>query len=155
MKRIEETILEYSPEPKAKLYLPAKKAFEVPDTGVTIVKPAAYKVIKDCAETTLLFLPIEIFLKFKTPTITLKNKFSKEQVIDLYNRTTTDSAAKILFQLILDTCPKAPPQLTPTNTLNYLATINPDDPYGSYGDNTPAVDEPSRSLIDTIIQAYS
>ena len=67
MTRIEDVILECSTETKAKLYIPAKKAFESPDTGITIVKPAAYKVIKDCAETTLLFLPIEIFLKFKNP----------------------------------------------------------------------------------------
>jgi len=155
MKRIEDIILEYSAEPKAKLYLPARKAFEAPDTGITIIKPAAYKVIKDCAETTLLFLPIEIFLKFKTPTTTLKGKFSRDQVVDLYNRTTTDSVAKILFQLIVDTCPKAPPQLIPANTTNYLTSVDPDDPYGSYGEVSVLKEEPSKSLVDTIMLVYS
>lgn len=155
MKKIEDVILEASTETKAKLYTPAKKAFEAPDTGVTINKPAAYRVIKDCAETTLLFLPIEIFLKFKSPTQALKGKFSREQVIDLYNRTTTDSVAKILFQTILDTCPKAPPQLTPTKAA-IITDVDIDDPYDTYGDNTPAQSaETSKSLVDIIVSAYS
>ena len=147
MKKIEDIILETPPETKSKLYGAAKKAFDAPDTGVTIVKPAAYKVIKDCAETTLLFLPIEIFLKFKTPTTTLKGKFSRDQVVDLYNRTTTDSVAKILFQLIVDTCPKAPPQLIPANTTNYLTPVDPDDPYGSYGEVSVLKEKPKRDIV--------
>lgn len=153
-KKIEEIILENSSETKAKLYLPAKKAFEAPDTGVTIVKPAAYKVIKDCAETTLLFLPIEIFLKFKNPVQSLKGKFTRDHVIDLYNRTTTDSVAKMLFQLILDTCPKAPPQLAPVNTAAILSNIDKDDPYGSYGDSSQVTLQETKSLVDTIALVY-
>ena len=155
MIKVEDIILENSPETKAKLYTPAKKAFEAPDTGVTIVKPAAYKVIKDCAETTLLFLPIEIFLKFKNPIQSLKGKFPRDSVVDLYNRTVSDSVAKILFQLILDTCPKSPPQLAPVNTATILTTIDKDDPYGSYGDSAPVTAPETRSLIDTICAAYS
>lgn len=153
MSRIEDIILENSGEVKAKLYGPAKKAFEAPDTGITIVKPAAYKVIKDCAETTLLFLPIEIFLKYKSPTQTLRGKFTREQVIELYNRTVKDTAAKILFQLILDTCPKSAPSLAPVNPSNVLLGLNSDDPYGSYGDTAPVAEE-SKSLIDIICSAY-
>lgn len=152
MNKVENIILENSGEVKAKLYGPAKKAFEAPDTGITIVKPAAYKVIKDCAETTLLFLPIEIFLKYKSPTQTLRGKFTREQIIELYNRTVKDTAAKILFQLILDTCPKSAPSLAPVNPSNVL-NIDNNDPYGSYGDSTPVVEE-SRSLIDIICSAY-
>lgn len=152
MKKIEDIILETSPETKARLYGAAKKAFDAPDTGVTIVKPAAYKVIKDCAETTLLFLPIEIFLKYKSPTQTLRGKFTREQIIDLYNRTVKDTTAKILFQLILDTCPKSAPSLAPVNPSNVL-NIDNNDPYGSYGDSTPVVEE-SRSLVDIICSAY-
>jgi len=155
MKKIEEIILETSPETKAKLFGAAKKAFEVPDTGVTIVKPAAYKVIKDCAETTLLFLPIEIFLKFKSPVQSLRGKFNRESVIDLYNRANTDLIAKILFNLILDTCPKAPPQLISNNPTNLLSNVDPDDPYGSYGDTAPVVSETTRSQVDIILQAYT
>lgn len=153
-KKIEEIILENSSEVKAKLYLPAKKAFEAPDTGITIIKPAAYKVIKDCAETTLLFLPIEIFLKFKNPIQSLKGKFTRDHVIDLYNRTTTDSVAKMLFQLILDTCPKAPPQLAPVNTAAILTNIDKDDPYGSYGDSSQTILQETKSLVDTIALVY-
>lgn len=153
-KKLEEIILDTSPEIKAKLYQPAKKAFEAPDTGITINKPAAYKVIKDCAETTLLFLPIEIFLKFKNPIQSLRGKFTRDHVIDLYNRTISDSVAKILFQLILDTCPKAPPQLTPVNTAAILTNIDKDDPYGSYGDSSQAVSPETKSLVDTITAVY-
>lgn len=154
MKKIEEIILENSSEIKAKLYGPAKKAFEAPDTGITIVKPAAYRVIKDCAETTLLFLPIEIFLKYKSPIQSLKNKFSRDQVIDLYNRTTTDYVAKILFQLIVDTCPRSTPQLTPINKANLISNIETDDPYGAYGDMIPTIEESSKSRVDIIVAAY-
>ena len=155
MKRIEDVILETSSEVKAKLYLPAKKAFDAPDTGVTIVKPAAYKVIKDCAETTLLFLPIEIFLKFKNPIQSLKGKFVRDQIIDLYNRTISDSVAKILFQLILDTCPKSAPSLAPVNPTAILSHIDSEDPYGTYGDTAPVISEELKSSIDIIVAAYS
>jgi len=155
MKRIEDVILETSTEVKAKLYLPAKKAFDAPDTGVTIVKPAAYKVIKDCAETTLLFLPIEIFLKFKNPIQSLRGKFVRDQIIDLYNRTISDSVAKILFQLILDTCPKSAPSLVPVNPTAILSHIDSEDPYGTYGDTAPAISEELKSSIDVIVAAYS
>lgn len=154
MKKIEDIILENSPETKAKLYLPAKKAFEAPDTGITIVKPAAYRVIKDCAETTLLFLPIEIFIKFKSPIQVLKGKFNRESVIDLYNRTTTDAVAKILYQLILDTCPKSMPQLSPVSPANITSNINLDDPYGEYEYSTPNKIEETRNSVDTICSTY-
>jgi hypothetical protein len=85
----------------------------------------------------------------------LKGKFTKESIIDLYNRTTTDSVAKILFHLILDTCPKAPPQLTPVKT-SVTTNLDLDDPYGAYGDNIPVqAEEASRSLVDIIVTAYS
>jgi len=153
MKRIEDVILENSSETKAKLYQPAKKAFEAPDTGVTIIKPAAYRVIKDCAETTLLFLPIEIFIKFKSPIQVLKSKFEREAVIDLYNRTTTDAVAKILYQLILDTCPKSVPQLSPVNPAN-IVNSNSDDPYGEYEYGNSAHVQESKSSVDLIIATY-
>ena len=154
MKKIEDIILENSLEVKAKLYGAAQKAFDAPDTGVTIVKPAAYKVIKDCAETTLLFLPIEIFLKFKSPIQSLRGKFNRESIVDLYNRATTDLIAKILFNLILDTCPKAPPVLINNNPANLIASVDPDDPYGSYGDTAPVIPDTTKSQIDIILQAY-
>ena len=155
MKKIEDIILENSLEVKAKLYGAAQKAFDAPDTGVTIVKPAAYKVIKDCAETTLLFLPIEIFLKYKSPIQSLRGKFNREQIIDLYNRSSSDLIAKILFNTILDTCPKALPQLITTNPSNLLATVDPDVPNGSYGDTAPVTPGLQKSPVDIIIQAYS
>jgi hypothetical protein len=153
MNRIEDVILANSSEIKAKLYQPAKKAFESPDTGINIVKPAAYRVIKDCAETTLLFLPIEIFIKFKSPVQALKGKFTRDAVIDLYNRTTTDAVAKILFQLIVDTCPKSVPQLSTVNPAN-IGNSNTDDPYGEYEyGNSHAVQE-SKSSVEIICSTY-
>ncbi|NBO99186.1 MAG: hypothetical protein EBU90_03535 [Proteobacteria bacterium] len=152
MARIEDVILTVSPETKAKLYGPAKKAFEAPDTGVTITKPAAYRVIKDCAETTLLFLPIEIFLKLKSPVQTLKGKVTKDQIVDLYNRASGDSVSKILFQLLLDSCPKSTPQAIPA--ANILSHVDVDDPYGTYGDNAPVFSEESKSAVELVIATY-
>lgn len=154
MTRIEDIILATSTETKAKLYQPAKKAFEAPDTGITVVKPAAYRVIKDCAETTLLFLPIEIFIKFKSPIQALKGKFTRESVVELYNRTTTDAVAKILFQLIVDTCPKSVPQLSPVNPANIINN-NVDDPYGEYEYATGSGNqETSKSSVELICSTY-
>lgn len=153
MTRIEDIILTTSSETKAKLYQPAKKAFEAPDTGITIVKPAAYRVIKDCAETTLLFLPIEIFIKFKSPIQVLKGKFTRESVVELYNRTTTDAVAKILYQLILDTCPKSVPQLSPVNPAN-IVNNNTDDPYGEYEYGNSNTVQESKSSVELICSTY-
>jgi hypothetical protein len=45
-------ILQNSQAKEAKLYGPATKASTNPETGVTILNPAAFHVIRDCANIT-------------------------------------------------------------------------------------------------------
>lgn len=144
MTNIETIILENSLEPKAKLYGPAQKAFTNPETGITIIKQSAARVIKDCAETTLTFLPIEIFLKYTNPIQTLKGRFNVENVKDLVERSKTNAVSKLLFDLIIETCPK--------NTT--IATkANHNDPYGDYSE---VQDIPIASnAVDLILKTYS
>jgi hypothetical protein len=152
MKRIEDIILESSSEVKAKLFGPAQIAYQNPETGVTITKPSAFRVIKDCAETALLFLPIEVFLKYKSPISSLKGKFNRENVGDLYSRSQNDSVTRVLLNLILDTCPKSPSTILPSNALK--AQINSDDPYGEYGDSGSHTTVENKSLVDIILSIY-
>jgi hypothetical protein len=130
---VEDIILSNSIEPKAKLIIPARKAFEAPDTGVTIVKPAAYRVIKDCAETTITFLPVEIFLKYSEPVKQLKGKFTREQITDLYNRSKSNRNTELLFKCMYNTCPSSSSsEITITNIGIQSSSIT--DPYGDYDD---------------------
>jgi len=144
MTNIETIILENSLEPKAKLYGPAQKAFTNPETGITIIKQGAARVIRDCAETTLIFLPIEIFLKYTNPIQALKGKFNTENVKDLLERSKTNAASKLLLNLIIETCPK-----------NTIITTKADhnDPYGDYSE---IQDMPVASnAVDLILKTYS
>jgi hypothetical protein len=144
MTNIETVILENSSESKAKLHGPAQKAFTNPETGVTIIKQGAARVIRDCAETTLTFLPIEIFLKYANPVMSLKGKFNVENVKDLFERSKTNTASKLLFNLLLETCPK-----------NTIITTKADhnDPYGDYSE---VQDIPvAFNAVDLILKTYS
>jgi len=150
---VEDIILANSIESKAKLIIPARKAFESPDTGVTIVKPAAYRVIKDCAETTITFLPIEIFLKYNEPVKQLKGKFTREQITDLYNRSKNNRNTELLFKCMLNTCPVN--QTTITNIGIQSSSMT--DPYGDYDDAEKMAGSKNISLdseLDVVIKTY-
>jgi len=151
MKTIEEVILENSLEQKAKLYKPAKIAFDNPETGVSITNKSAYRVIKDCAETTLLFLPLEIFLKYKNPISSLKGKFNRENVTDLFNRSKNDLVSRALFNSILDTCPRSTLAIP---TKSAVHNNNTDDPYGEYSSDTQNDQVDNRSQVDIILSSY-
>lgn len=151
---VEDIILANSPEPKAKLIIPARKAFESPDTGVTIVKPAAYRVIKDCAETTITFLPLEMFLRLENPIKQLKGKFNKEQITDLYHRSQNDKIAQLLFKCILETCPRT--ESSPQITQIGIQSSSMSDPYGDYDDAEKMVGSKATTdtELDIVIKTY-
>lgn len=151
---VEDIILTNSSEPKAKLIIPARKAFEAPDTGVTIVKPAAYRVIKDCAETTITFLPVEIFLKYNEPIKQLKGKFTKEQIVDLYNRSKNNKNTLLLFKCMLDTCPR---EQQPTVGNIGIQSSSMTDPYGDYDDAEKLPGSKNiapENELDVVIKTY-
>jgi len=146
---IEEVILSSSAEPKAKLFGPATKALSNPETGITVVKQGALRVIKDCAETTVNFLPIEIFLSYIDPVKSLKGKFNTNNVTDLFNKSKTNKVSKLLFDLILSTCS---PVSVPAQSV--LSHSDENDPYGDY-DNAVPVTTSTLNSIQVILQTYS
>lgn len=144
---VEEAILTFSTEPKAKLYGPATKAFTNPETGITVQKQGALRVIKDCAETTVNFLPIEIFLTYADPVKVLKGKLELTAVTDFYNRSKNNKITKVLLDLILTTCSHII-----TNPVVEFADNN--DPYGDY-DNTVQSNISNLTPVQLIMQTYS
>jgi hypothetical protein len=97
----EEVILENSQEQIAKLYGPAARAADKPDTGVEIKKKAAYYVIRDCAGMTRKYLPIHIWGLFNDPILDLKGKFTSNEVKNFLERSKTETDAMLLKKLIL------------------------------------------------------
>ena len=73
-------ILQNSQAREAKLLNPATKASTNPETGVTIVNPAAFHVIRDCAKLTVKYLPHYVFGLYANPFEVLKGKFEYNDV---------------------------------------------------------------------------
>ena len=82
----EEVILENSTERIAKLYGPAARAADKPDTGVEIKKKAAYFVIRDCAGITRKYLSIHVWGLFDDPVLDLKGKFTSNEVKSFFKK---------------------------------------------------------------------
>jgi len=125
-------ILQNSQAKEAKLYLPAKKANEVPETGVSIQTPAAYHVIKDCAAITLKYLPHYIFGLYANPFEVLKGKFQYNDVVEFVNAANSDMVMNQLLTLITSKI-KSPGTAVPTVS----PLVSPHDPYGDYDSYTP------------------
>lgn len=118
----EEIIVQNSKAKEAKLYTPATKASAAPDTGVQILNPAAYHVIKDCALITMKYLPHFVFGLYTDPFTELRGKMTVAQIKDFINRAFADVTTNQLFCLINEKIKK-----TPT-----AAVATQDDPYGDY-----------------------
>ena len=97
----EQVILENSTEQIAKLYGSAARAADKPDTGVEIKKKAAYYVIRDCADITRQYLAIHVWGLYEDPILTLKGKFTSNQVKDFLSRSNKETGPKLLKQLIV------------------------------------------------------
>jgi hypothetical protein len=146
--KLEEIILQNSSVLKAKLFTPALRAFEAPETGIQVIKPAAVRVIKDCAETTIKFLPIEIFLQFKTPIEQLRGKFTREIIQEFYDRSKNELHTKLLLDLMLATCPKI-------NTVPLVKSTTINDPYGDYDSVEPVEITNTADSVELIFKTYS
>ncbi len=97
----EEVILNNSKEQVAKLYGPADRAHKNPETGVEIKKKSAYYVIRDCADITRQYLAIHVWGLYDDPILTLKGKFTSNQVKDFLSRSEKETGPKLLKQLIV------------------------------------------------------
>jgi hypothetical protein len=131
-------ILQNSQIKEAKLYGPAKKAADRPETGITIQTPSAFHVIKDCATITTKYLPHFVFGHYANPFEVLKGKFIKNDIIEFVNEANSDIVLFQLLILILDKINKNPlfkqPVNVPTDVLTTAVTA---DPYGDYESYLP------------------
>jgi len=97
----EEAIIVNSSHRLAKLYTPAKKAYETPSNGITINIPAAAAVIQDCAFVTVQYLPHFIFGMYGNPFGELHGKITIDQIKDFVARSTAVPATLQLLRIIL------------------------------------------------------
>lgn len=129
--RFIEIILENSKSKEAKLFAPAKKAANNPETGITIQNKSAYHVIKDCANITVKYLPHYIFANYDCPFTELSGKFKRKEIEEFVSSTENDMVLKQLLIIILeqhgsvDIKPEV--DMIDNNDLEFS------DPYGEYG----------------------
>lgn len=97
----ENKILKASESKQAALIKPAKQAAAKPDTGVKVLKKAAYFVIRDCARVTEKYLVHYIWSDLKNPIERLEGLFSKAEIEDFINRSKRDPETGQLCTIIL------------------------------------------------------
>jgi len=135
--RFIDIIIDNSPLKEAKLYSPAQKAAERPDSGVTIQNPAAYHVIQDCAKITIKYLPHYVFGLYANPFQDLKGKFNFQDIKEFTDAAFSDVTYNQLLILMLDKIKKMP----------YTPTINYDNPYGDYDSYQGVSEKDTVSLL--------
>jgi len=86
----EHKILKASESKQAALLSPAKTAANKPDTGVKILKKAAYFVIRDCARVTERYLIHYIWGDLKNPIERLEGVFTKAEIESFITRSKRD-----------------------------------------------------------------
>jgi hypothetical protein len=130
-----EIILQCSQIKEAKLYGPARKAAESPETGVIIQKPAAFHVIRDCATLAYKYLPHYVFGHYANPFEVLKGKFTKRDIEEFLTSANSDIVNYHLLTLILEKIRKSTNIQTTTThdqQIDLKTTLSSDDPYGDY-----------------------
>lgn len=101
MGAFENKILSISGSKQSALLAPARTAAAKPDTGVKILKKAAYFVIRDCARVTERYLPHYIWAEFKNPIERLEGQFTRSEIEDFLNRSKRDTETGQLCSVIL------------------------------------------------------
>jgi hypothetical protein len=140
--RFLDIIIDNSPVKEAKLYGPAQKAAEKPDSGVTIQNPAAYHVIQDCATIAKKYLPVYIFGLYAHPFEELKGKFNFQDIKEFVDAAFSDVTMNQLLVLILDKVKKLP----------YVPAKNVNDPYGDY-ESYEGVNE--KDVVSLLCRAFT
>jgi hypothetical protein len=156
--RFIDILLENSKLKEAKLFAPAKKAANNPETGITIQNKSAYHVIKDCANITIKYLPHYVFAHYECLFTELSGKFKRKEIEEFVTFTETDIASKQLLTLILEQY-----GVSSTDTKPKIIIENNDsdfnDPYGEYGafsDETPTKTEINKdsSTVDILCKIF-
>ena len=160
----EEKILKESKSKEAKLLRAAKKAAKEHDTGVKILKKAAYYVIRACAKIAELYLPHLIYSQIKNPIQMLEGVFTRSEVSGFVSRAKKDLVTNQLLNLIvldikkqnlLESATTAPPQILE------FEDVEEDDIYGDYdsepvsGDiETDVVVEVEKDTLQLLLDAF-
>lgn len=133
-------LLANSQAKEAKLIGPATKASTNPETGVTILNPAAFHVIQDCAKLTIKYVPHYVWGLYANPFEVLKGKFQYNDIVEFVKAALSDMVLNQLLTLITDKIKKA------SSTLGG-STV---DPYGDYESYSPVnKDQETISLLCT------
>lgn len=135
-------LLQNSQAKEAKLIGPASKASTNPETGVTILNPAAFHVIRDCAKLTTKYLPHYVFGLYANPFEVLKGKFEYADVVEFVKAALSDMVLNQLLVLITEKIKKSSSTLGGTDS----------DPYGDY-ESYNVVDKEQTAVV-LICQAF-
>lgn len=135
-------ILQNSQAKEAKLVGPATKASTNPETGVTILNPAAFHVIRDCAKLTTKYLPHYVFGLYANPFEVLKGKIEYNDVVEFVKAALSDMVLNQLLVLITEKIKKSSSTLGGTDS----------DPYGDY-ESYNVVDKEQTAVV-LICQAF-
>lgn len=150
----EQVILDNSSEQIAKLYNPAAKASDAPDTGVEIKNKAAYFVIRDCAKVTREYLPLHVWLLYSDPLIQLKGKFARKDVEDFLARSNKEEYARALKKVIVSDIKEKYDvnhvQQSQVSGQSVSIEADDDDIYGYYEGYGDAVEETSPVANDQL-----
>jgi len=145
----EEAIIKNNTEQIAKLWGPAGKAQENPDTGIEVLKKGAYFVIRDCAKVARMCLPIYVWELYDDPITSLKGKFTKVDVEDFLKRAVSEPEATALRKVILNDI-KAKHKVAepvPSQPRSISFEESDDDIYGYYEGYDDAEEEKAPVVV--------
>lgn len=150
-----EVILKNSQIKEAKLFGPAKKASQSPETGVVIQNPAAFHVIKDSATLAYKYLPHFVFGHYANPFEVLKGKFTKADIIEFVTQANSDIVMYQLMTLILEKIKKLPGFQFEIDATPIISPTNSGDPYGDYESYESPVQQPKQQdAVSMICSAF-
>jgi hypothetical protein len=130
--RFIDILLENSKLKEAKLFAPAKKAANNPETGITIQNKSAYHVIKDCANITIKYLPHYVFAHYECLFTELSGKFKRKDIEEFVSGAEKDIVLNQLLILILE-LNGGLIEDTPKVSISDNTDLEIGDPYGEYG----------------------
>ena len=143
---------------EGKLLGPSKKCADKPDNGITVVKPAAYHVIKDCAVIANKYVPLYVFGTYANPFRELSGKFTTTVIKDFVSRAQNDIHTFQLMRHIID---RGRHLVDIKATATAVATsyeVDDDNPYGDYDTEEETVIEEvviDADEVDILIKLFS
>jgi hypothetical protein len=155
--RFIDILLENSKLKEAKLFAPAKKAANNPETGITIQNKSAYHVIKDCANITIKYLPHYVFAHYECLFTELSGKFKRKDIEEFVSGAEKDIVLNQLLILILE-LNGGLIEDTPKVSISDNTDLEIGDPYGEYGvgfeEQPIKIENNNISVIDSLCKLF-